>query len=140
MSESTERELFDAITRIQSGTPIRVEAKRKLSAKAVEEEAGVGLSTAYHYPSVIQRIKDLKNAAKQKAGQATPTQKEKYRSNIKEQEGAKERYREERDEYKAELDKSVTREANLVYQLWVSRRQVSDLESQMRHANVVALR
>ena len=140
MSESTERELFDAITRIKNGTPQIVAVGRKLSAKAVEEEAGVGLSTAYHYPNVIQRIKDLKSAAKQKSGQATPTQKDKYRSNIKEQEGIKERYREERDEYKAELDKSVSREANLVYQLWVSRRQVSDLESQMRHDNIVPLR
>lgn len=60
LSNETCEALNAALSRILSGNPIRCTIDRKLSASAVEYEAGLGNGTAYYYPEFIQRVKALK--------------------------------------------------------------------------------
>ena len=62
-SENTRLELLNAINRILSGKTIRIDAKRGLSAIAVEEEANLGNGSAYYYKDIIEKIKQLKSKA-----------------------------------------------------------------------------
>ena len=62
-SENTRVELLSAIDRILSGDTVRIDAKRGLSAIAVEEEANLGNGSAYYYSDVIEKIKLLKSKA-----------------------------------------------------------------------------
>lgn len=59
-AEDTRQDLMDAIDRIMEGKPLRVPLSRKLSVKAVEDEASLGDGTAYYYRDVVDRVKILK--------------------------------------------------------------------------------
>jgi hypothetical protein len=60
-SNLTKQELENAISRIQSGETKRIPSTRKLSVRAVEDEAGLGDGSAYYYKDVIDKIKQAKN-------------------------------------------------------------------------------
>lgn len=53
--------LEEALTRLLSGNPRRVPPARKLSARAVETEAGLSNGSAYYYPEIIEKISILKH-------------------------------------------------------------------------------
>lgn len=52
----TERKLTDAFNRILRGCPQIISKKRKLSVKAVEDEAGLGRNSAFHYEKLRAEI------------------------------------------------------------------------------------
>lgn len=56
-SQLTRAELMAAMQRILSGDTKRISPERKLSVKAVEEEAGLGDGSAYYYQDIIRDIK-----------------------------------------------------------------------------------
>lgn len=56
-SQLTQAELAAALQRILAGKPQRISTSRKLSVKAVEEEAGLGNGSAYYYVEMVQEIK-----------------------------------------------------------------------------------
>lgn len=56
-SNLTFKLLCDALNRIVTGKPLLVDPNRKLSIRAVEEEAGLGNGTAYYYPDFINKFK-----------------------------------------------------------------------------------
>ena len=53
---NTERKLTDAFNRILRGCPQIISKKRKLSVKAVEDEAGLGRNSAFHYEQLRAEI------------------------------------------------------------------------------------
>lgn len=55
----TQAELAAALQRILSGKTTRISPERKLSVKAVEEEAGLGNGSAYYYQDIIDDIKKV---------------------------------------------------------------------------------
>jgi hypothetical protein len=59
-SENTLLMLEAALDRISQGKPKRIPATRKLSVRAVEEEAGLGNGSGYYYPEFVQKIKQVK--------------------------------------------------------------------------------
>jgi len=59
-SQDTRHELLEAIQRIIAGATVRIPSNRKLSVKAVEDEANLGDGTAYYYQDVVEKIKQLK--------------------------------------------------------------------------------
>lgn len=63
-SQITRVELENALKRILSGKTERIDPNRKVSVKAVEEEAGLGDGSAYYYKDVVATIKEtaLKNS------------------------------------------------------------------------------
>ncbi|MBE3754781.1 hypothetical protein HJ201_09390 [Vibrio parahaemolyticus] len=58
-SQITRVELENALKRILSGKTERIAPNRKISVKAVEEEAGLGDGSAYYYKEVIDEIKKI---------------------------------------------------------------------------------
>lgn len=56
-SQITKVELEQALGRILSGKTHRVDPARKISVKAVEEEAGLGDGSAYYYKDIVQKSK-----------------------------------------------------------------------------------
>lgn len=58
-SQITQAELAAALQRILSGKTTRISPERKLSVKAVEEEAGLGNGSAYYYQDIIDDIKKV---------------------------------------------------------------------------------
>ena len=60
-SQLTRTELAAALQRILSGKAQRISPDRKLTVKAVEEEAGLGNGSAYYYPDIVQDIKQAAN-------------------------------------------------------------------------------
>jgi hypothetical protein len=55
---TTEIELFNAIDRIINTETIRIPSSRRLSVRAVEDEAGLGDGSAYYYSEIIKKIKE----------------------------------------------------------------------------------
>jgi len=54
---TTEDKLRAALQRILEGKPRLIDTKRKLSVRAVEDEADVGKDTAYYYGGLIDEVK-----------------------------------------------------------------------------------
>lgn len=53
--------LEEALARVLSGDTRRIPPTRKLSARAVETEAGLSNGSAYYYPEFIEKISTLKH-------------------------------------------------------------------------------
>ncbi|HCD1870823.1 TPA: hypothetical protein NBI88_005082, partial [Enterobacter bugandensis] len=58
--EYTLQALLAALERITQGSPKRVSKNRKLSVRAVEEEANLGNGSCYYYPEIIDAVKEAK--------------------------------------------------------------------------------
>lgn len=58
---TTEAKLRAALQRILEGKPRLIDTNRKLSVRAVEDEADVGKDTAYYYDDFIDEIKEKKS-------------------------------------------------------------------------------
>ena len=56
-SENTLLMLEAALDRISQGKPKRIPATRKLSVRAVEEEANLGNGSGYYYPEFVEKVK-----------------------------------------------------------------------------------
>ena len=64
-SENTLIALEAALERIAQGKPKNIPTTRKLSVRAVEEEAKLGNGSGYYYPEFVQKVKQTKaNIAK----------------------------------------------------------------------------
>ena len=57
-SQITRVELENALKRILSRQTKRINPNRKISVKAVEEEAGLGDGSAYYYKDIVSTIKE----------------------------------------------------------------------------------
>ncbi|MEL7477837.1 MAG: hypothetical protein AAGJ17_02925 [Pseudomonadota bacterium] len=94
-SENTRLELLNAINRILSGKTIRIDAKRGLSAIAVEEEANLGNGSAYYYKDIIEKIKLLKSKAITQKQVQQNSDVTKLRERLANEKRLKEKYRNE---------------------------------------------
>ena len=56
-SDTTLSLLEDALQRLINGQPQRISKTRRISVRAVEEEAGKGDGSAYYYADFIEKIK-----------------------------------------------------------------------------------
>ena len=59
-SENTRLALESALERIKQGKPKRIPTHRKLSVRAIEEEANVGNGSGYYYPEFVEKVKKTK--------------------------------------------------------------------------------
>ncbi len=93
--------LEEALSRILSNAPRRIQLTRKLSARAVETEAGLSNGSAYYYPELIQKIVKLK----QETGASVTIRRsisgtDKWKERALEAERLKKQFREENSELK----------------------------------------
>ncbi|WDE12032.1 hypothetical protein [Thalassomonas haliotis] len=130
-SENTRLELINAIDRILSGKTIRIDAKRGLSAIAVEEEANLGNGTAYYYKDVIEKIKQLKTTAITQKQAQQNSDVSKLREKLANEKRLKEKYRNEVASLKEQMSLMAATHNALALSNHQFLKRINDLECEL---------
>lgn len=87
-----------ALERIAQGKPKRIPTTRKLSVRAVEEEANLGNGSGYYYPDFVKKVKKVKADIAETKGEYVQPEIQSVRAKLNEQKRIKNSYK---DKYKA---------------------------------------
>jgi len=99
--DNTRLLLEEALLHILNGVPRRVSPSRKLSARAVETEAGLSNGSSYYYPEFIEKITKLKQKTDASVTTRRPANSiDKWKEKALEAERLKSKFREECNELK----------------------------------------
>ena len=101
-SENTRLVLEAALERIKQGKPKRIPAHRKLSVRAVEEEANLGNGSGYYYPDFVEKVKQTKTEIVAGKGEIVQPEIQTVRTKLKEQKRIKDNFK---VKYEAEREK-----------------------------------
>ncbi|HDM8062777.1 hypothetical protein ACXZ7R_24225 [Vibrio campbellii] len=101
-SENTLVALEAALDRIANGKPKHIPKSRKLSVRAVEEEAKLGNGSGYYYPEFVEKVKQTKIDIAEGKGEYVQPEIQALRSKLKEQKRIKSNFK---DKYEAEREK-----------------------------------
>ncbi|HCH1895528.1 hypothetical protein CGH12_23690 [Vibrio parahaemolyticus] len=101
-SENTLLVLESALERIKQGKPKRIPTHRKLSVRAVEEEANLGNGSGYYYPDFVEKVKQTKAEIATGKGEIVQPEIQTVRTKLKEQKRIKDNYK---SKYEAEREK-----------------------------------
>ncbi|MEZ7205342.1 hypothetical protein [Pseudoalteromonas sp. DY56-GL79] len=102
-SENTLVALEAALERILSGNPKRIPTTRKLSVRAIEEEANLGNGSGYYYPEFVQKVKQVKSDIASSKGEILLPEVDAVRTKLREQKRIKENYKEKYGTAKEQL-------------------------------------
>ncbi|MBM5060845.1 hypothetical protein HYO09_05120 [Vibrio parahaemolyticus] len=102
-SENTLIALEAALERIAQGKPKRIPTTRKLSVRAVEEEANLGNGSGYYYPDFVQKVKQVKANIVEAKGEYVQPEIQSVRTKLSEQKRIKNNYREKYEAAKEQL-------------------------------------
>lgn len=91
-----------ALERIIQGQPKRIPKSRKLSVRAVEEEANLGNGSGYYYPEFVAKVKAAKSKISTDRGNLVVPEIQAVRAKLNEQKRIKTNYKEK---YEAEKNK-----------------------------------
>ena len=100
--ENTLLALEAALDRIAQGKPKRIPAHRKLSVRAVEEEANLGNGSGYYYPEFVEKVKRTKTEIAVGKGEIVQPEVQTVRAKLNEQKRIKENFK---AKYEAEREK-----------------------------------
>ncbi|WP_158144488.1 hypothetical protein [Vibrio metschnikovii] len=130
-SQITKVELEQALKRILSGETHRIDPARKISVKAVEEEAGLGDGSAYYYKDIVQKIKDsaIQNSPKAKNQNAYEDKISSLRERLKKEISLKEKYRAQTEDLKEQLSNMASQHNQLALMIQQYQYKISELES-----------
>ncbi|AYO05885.1 hypothetical protein ACPSLY_15315 [Vibrio parahaemolyticus] len=130
-SQITRVELENALKRILSGKTERIAPNRKISVKAVEEEAGLGDGSAYYYKEVIDEIKKSasKRSPKNNLENMFEEKLSKLRERLANESRLKEKYRSQVEEYKTQLADMASQHNQLALIIQQYQYKVAELES-----------
>ncbi|WP_375147361.1 hypothetical protein [Vibrio parahaemolyticus] len=130
-SQITKVELEQALGRILSGKTYRVDPARKISVKAVEEEAGLGDGSAYYYKDIVQKIKDsaIQNSPKVKAQNAYEDKISSLRVRLNKEISLKEKYRGQLEELKGQIANMASQHNQLALMIQQYQYKIAALES-----------
>lgn len=101
--ENTLIALEAALERIAQGKPKRIPTTRKLSVRAVEEEANLGNGSGYYYPDFVQKVKQVKANIAEAKGEYVQPEIQSVRTKLSEQKRIKNNYREKYEAAKEQL-------------------------------------
>lgn len=101
-SENTLLALEAALNRIARGNPKRIPTHRKLSVRAVEEEANLGNGSGYYYPDFVEKVKRTKAEIAQSKGEIVQPEIQTVREKLSEQKRIKDNFK---AKYEAEREK-----------------------------------
>lgn len=101
-SENTLVALEAALDRIANGKPKHIPKSRKLSVRAVEEEAKLGNGSGYYYPKFVEKVKQTKIHIAEGKGEYVQPEIQTVRGKLKEQKRIKSNYK---AKYEAEREK-----------------------------------
>lgn len=102
-SENTLIALEAALERIAQGKPKRIPTHRKLSVRAVEEEANLGNGSGYYYPEFVEKVKQTKTEIAIGKGEHVQPEIQTVRAKLNEQKRIKNNYKEKYEETKKQL-------------------------------------
>lgn len=102
-SENTLIALEAALERIAQGKPKRIPTTRKLSVRAVEEEANLGNGSGYYYPDFVQKVKLVKANIAEAKGECVQPEIQSVRTKLNEQKRIKNNYKEKYESAKEQL-------------------------------------
>ncbi|KAE9625306.1 hypothetical protein GL272_14130 [Aeromonas veronii] len=149
--DNTEFRLEAALQRVLDGQPERILDHRKLSVRAVEEEANLGNGSGYYYPAIIEKIKAAKVESRaRQTGIKPTTELDKVREQKRQETKVKEKYRNQRDELLMDKEQMAAVHHQLSYALRKAQKRIADLERELddvkqqlteaRRAGVVAIK
>ncbi|KFI09470.1 hypothetical protein F0223_23315 [Vibrio coralliilyticus] len=102
-SQDTLTTLQSALQRLIEGQPKRVLRSRKLSIRAVEEEANLGNGSAYYYPAIIEQIRQAKQANNAVVAPCHHSDLQRLREKLKRESRLKTQYRQEMSQLKEQI-------------------------------------
>ncbi|HIF5825745.1 TPA: hypothetical protein ACX3FA_001485 [Vibrio parahaemolyticus] len=102
-SENTLLKLDAALERIKQGKPKRISTHRKLSVRAVEEEANLGNGSGYYYPEFVEKVKQTKAEIAAGNGEYVQPEIQTVRAKLNEQKRIKSNYKEKCNEARDQL-------------------------------------
>lgn len=102
-SENTLLALEAALERIKQGKPKRIPAYRKLSVRAVEEEANLGNGSGYYYPEFVEKVKQTKVDIAEGKGEYVQPEIQSVRAKLNEQKRIKSNYKEKYEKEREKL-------------------------------------
>jgi len=128
----TELELLNAIDRIINKETIRIPSSRKLSVRAVEDEANLGDGSAYYYEDVIKKVKELTLNGKQKGSSGhSITDLKLLKDKLKKEINTKGKYRQKISVLDNRLQLMAKEHNELFQQMIMYKEKAEDLENQI---------
>ncbi|WP_045414316.1 hypothetical protein [Vibrio owensii] len=101
--ENTLLALEAALGRIAQGKPKRIPTHRKLSVRAVEEEASLGNGSGYYYPEFVEKVKQTKVDIAEGKGETVQPEIQTVRAKLNEQKRIKSNYKEKYNDAREQL-------------------------------------
>ncbi|GIU28300.1 hypothetical protein TUM4644_25840 [Shewanella colwelliana] len=127
-SENTLLALEAALDRISQGKPKRTPTHRKLSVRAVEEEANLGNGSAYYYPEFIDKIKQVKVDIAEAKGEYVQPEIQSVHLKLNEQKRIKQNYKEKYLAVREQLANFAAAQHHLNDKLVQALAKIDDLE------------
>lgn len=101
--ENTLITLEAALDRIVNGKPKHIPISRKLSVRAVEEEAKLGNGSGYYYPEFVEKVKQTKVDIAEGKGEYVQPEIQSVRAKLNEQKRIKSNYKEKYEKEREKL-------------------------------------
>ncbi|MEI4955103.1 hypothetical protein [Aeromonas caviae] len=127
-SENTLMILEAAFQRIIQGQPKHIPKSRKLSVRAVEEEANLGNGSGYYYPDFVAKIKATKSEIAAGNGEVAIPEIQLVRAKLNEQKRIKSNFKEKYESEKDKLALFAAAQHQLNDKLVKALAQISELE------------
>ena len=117
-----------ALERIIQGQPKRIPATRKLSVRAVEEEANLGNGSGYYYPELVEKVKQAKAQSANTNHETPTTDVSSIREKLNNQKRIKEKFRDKNDQLQHNLSQLAANQHHLNDALRKAHAKVDELE------------
>ncbi|GAD32469.1 conserved hypothetical protein [Photobacterium leiognathi lrivu.4.1] len=127
-SENTLIVLEAALERIAQGKPKRIPTTRKLSVRAVEEEANLGNGSGYYYPDFVQKVKQTKADIAKGNGKYVKPEVDAVREKLNEQKRIKDNFKQKYQEANNKLALIAASQHHLNDQLVKALARIEELE------------
>lgn len=127
-SENTLIALESALERIAQGKPKRILTTRKLSVRAVEEEADLGNGSCYYYPDFVNKVKQVKVDIAEAKGEYVQPEIQSVRLKLNEQKRIKQNYKEKYEAAREQLANFAAAQHHLNDKLVQALAKIDDLE------------
>ncbi|MGI2800129.1 hypothetical protein ACRTC3_16195 [Photobacterium damselae] len=134
-SENTLLKLEAALERIKQGKPKRIPNHRKLSVRAVEEEANLGNGSGYYYPEFVEKVKQTKADIAEGKGETSQPEIQTVRTKLKEQKCIKENFKAKYDAEREKLALFAAAQHHLNDKLVQALARIDELEYENRELN-----
>lgn len=127
-SENTLIALEAALERIAQGKPREIPTTRKLSVRAVEEEAKLGNGSGYYYPEFVQKVKQTKADIAKGNGEYLKPEVDAVREKLNEQKRIKSNFKQKHQEANDKLALIAASQHHLNDQLVKALARIEELE------------